>query len=86
VPSFVFPYHWNKFQQEDHGMKVETLEVNCRRGFTTERCQRARNVKARYQIFNLLAYKTLQQEKTCWQHQSSKFYNKNFVLCQTQVV
>lgn len=55
VPSFVFPYHCNKFQQEDHGIKVDTLEVNCRRGFI-ERCKRARNVKARYQIFNLIAY------------------------------
>jgi len=54
VPSFVFPYHCNKFQQ-DHGIEVDTLEVNYRRGFI-ERCERARNVKARYQIFNLLAY------------------------------
>ena len=55
VPFFVFPYHWNKFQQEKHGIKVETFEANCRRGFI-ERCKRARNVKARYQIFNLIAY------------------------------
>lgn len=26
VLSFVFPYHWNKFQQEGNGIKVETLE------------------------------------------------------------
>ena len=83
LPSFVFPYHWNKCQQ-DHGIKVETLAVICRRGFI-QGCKRARNVKQDTKISTLQPTQALRQQKTCAGSIKVASFTLKTLFCQVQV-